>query len=71
MIFQKKKRFAAQEIFLIINVEKVRSLRSGQVYFYSAFCNIDCIKADSQYQSKHNNNVHFLVEKQQRLLELI
>jgi len=68
MIFQKKKRFAAQEIFLIINVEKVRS---GQVYFYSAFCNIVCIKADSQYQSKHNNNVHFLVEKQQRLLELI
>jgi len=31
---------------------------------------MDCIKAASQYQSKHNNNVRFLVEKP-RLVELI
>jgi len=45
--------------------------KSSQVYLYSAFHSIDCIKAASQYQSKHNNNVHFLVEKHSRLVELI
>jgi len=40
-------------------------------YLYSAFHNIDCIKAASQYQSKHNNNVRFLVEKHPHLVELI
>jgi len=40
-------------------------------YLYSLFHNIDCIKAASQYQSKHNNNVRFLVEKYPRLVELI
>jgi len=45
---------------------------SSQKYLYSAFNNIDCIKAASQYQSKkHNNNVRFLVEKLPRLVELI
>jgi len=43
---------------------------SSQVF--SAFHNIDCIKAASQYQSKYIiNNVHFLVEKHPRLVELI
>jgi len=32
---------------------------------------INCINAASQYQSKHNNNVRFLVEKHPRLVELI
>jgi len=41
-------------------------VRSSQEYF-----NIDCIKAASQYQSKHNKNVRFLVEKYPRLVELI
>jgi len=42
----------------------------NQVYLYSAFHNIDCIKAASQYQSKHNN-VRFLVEKLPHLVEMI
>jgi len=29
-------------------------------YLYSPFHAIDCIKAASQYQSKHKNNVRFL-----------
>jgi len=37
---------------------------------YSTFHNIDCIKAVSQYQSKHNN-VRFLMEKHTCLVELI
>jgi len=41
-------------------------LQTGQVKYiysiYSAIYNLDCIKAASQYQSKHNNNVRFLVE---------
>jgi len=44
---------------------------SSKVYLYSAFHNIDCIKATSQYQLKDNNNVHFLVEKHLCLVELI
>jgi len=43
---------------------------SSQVYLYSAFHNVDCIKAASQYQSKHNN-VRFLMEKHPCLVELI
>jgi len=43
---------------------------SSQVYLYSAFHNIDCIKAASQYQLKHNNKVRFLVEKHPRLVEI-
>jgi len=46
-------------------------VKSSQVYLYSAFHNIDCIKAASLYQSKNNNNVHFLVEKHPCLVELI
>jgi len=38
-------------------------------YLYSAFHNIDCIKAASQYQTKHNNNVRFLVEKHPLLVD--
>jgi len=38
-------------------------IKLSQVYLYSAFHNIDCIKAASQYQSKHNNNVCFLAGK--------
>jgi len=44
---------------------------SSQVYLYSSFHNIDCINAASQYQSKHNNTVRFLVEKHPHLVELI
>jgi len=44
---------------------------SSQLNLYSAFHNIDCIQTDSQYQSKLNNNVCFLVEKYPRLVELI
>jgi len=46
-------------------------VQSSQVYLYSAIHNIDCIKAASQYQSEHNNNVRFLVGKHPRLVELI
>jgi len=42
---------------------KEGAVKSSQVYLYSAFLNIDCIKAASLYQSKHSNNVRFLVEK--------
>jgi len=42
-----------------------------QVYLYSTFHNIDCIEAASHDQSKHNNNVRFLVEIHLRLVELI
>jgi len=49
----------------------VIQVKSNQVYLYSTFYNIDCIKAASQYQSKHNNIVRFLVEKHPRLVELI
>jgi len=45
---------------------KAALVKSSQEYF-----NIDCIKAASQYQSKHNKNVRFLVEKYPRLVELI
>jgi len=38
---------------------------------YIDFHNIDCIKAASHYESKHNNNVHFLVEKHPHLVEVI
>jgi len=44
---------------------------SSQVYLYCTFHNIDCIQSALQYQSKHNNNVRFLVEKHPRLVELI
>jgi len=44
------------------------NLQSSQEYLYSAFHNIDCIKAAPQYQSEDNDNVRFLVEKHPRPL---
>jgi len=42
---------------------KFNGIDLSQLYYlYSTFHNVDCVKAASQYQSKHNNNVHFLVE---------
>jgi len=55
---------------VLANGEK-DEVKSSQVYKYSAFHNIDCINAASQYQSKHYKNLRFLVEKHPCLLELI
>jgi len=47
-------------------IRDICNCKSSQVY--STFHNIE---ADSQCQSKHNNNNRFLVEKHPRLVELI
>jgi len=48
-----------------------KSISSQVKSIYIALSTTDCIKAASQYQSKHNNNIRFLVEKHPRLVELI